>query len=52
MMKNNNTLKKKRLMRKIKMTAIGVGIAAVVIGILFWIFLAVGIHLGDIASQL
>lgn len=51
-MKNNNTLQKKRMLRKIKLIAIGTLITLAVIGILFWIFVALGMHLGDIASNI
>ena len=52
MMKNNNSLKKKRMLRKIKLITLGLLISAAVIGILFWIFVSLGMHLGDIASNI
>lgn len=51
-MKNNNTLQKKRMLRKIKLIAIGTLITLAVCGLLFWIFVALGLHLGDIASNI
>ncbi len=51
-MKNNNTLKKKKLLRKIKMITLGILISAAVLGLLFWIFVALGMHLGNIASNI
>lgn len=51
-MKNNNTLQKKRMLRKIKLISIGTLIAIAVLAILFWIFVALGMHLGNIASNI
>ncbi len=52
MMKNNDSLKKKRLFRKIKLIALGTVITLAVLGLLFWIFVALGMHLGNIASNI
>ena len=52
MMKNNNSLKKKKLLRKIKIVTLSVLVSVAVLGLLFWIFVALGMHLGEIASQI
>ncbi len=51
-MKNNSSLKKKRMLRRIKLITIGTFITIAVLGLLFWIFVALGMHLGNIASTI
>lgn len=51
-MKNNNTIEKARFKLKLKKIIIRSGLTVLILLVVLWIFTAVGIHLGDIASQL